>query len=187
MRRILLVLPLLFLPLLYSSYSDYVSAKRKFSLIEAEKVRPGSKVSLSPRELNAYVEEEVKKVAPEGIRNPKVELGTGSASGTALIDFVKVRRAQGKSPGWLMSRLLQGEKPVRVNVRIESGSGRAKVEPESVEISGMTIEGKMLDFLIHNYLRSYFPDAKVGEYFELGHRIERLDVKPGGVGVVIGR
>ena len=31
------------------------------------------------------------------------------------------------------------------------------------------------------------PDAVVGRPFQLGHRIDRLDVQPGAVGVVIGR
>jgi hypothetical protein len=32
-----------------------------------------------------------------------------------------------------------------------------------------------------------YPDAAVGRPFELGHRIERLDVQPAAVGVVIGK
>ena len=32
-----------------------------------------------------------------------------------------------------------------------------------------------------------YPDAKIGEPFALGHRIERLDVQPSAVGIVIGR
>jgi len=45
----------------------------------------------------------------------------------------------------------------------------------------------MLDFLIHSYVMQAYPSAKVGEPFALGHRIERLDVQPSAVGVVIGR
>jgi hypothetical protein len=45
----------------------------------------------------------------------------------------------------------------------------------------------MLDFLINNYLIAAYPDAKVGQPFDLGHRIERLDVQPSAVGVIIGR
>jgi hypothetical protein len=56
-----------------------------------------------------------------------------------------------------------------------------------VEISSVTIDGKTLDFLIQNFLLAKYPDAIVGRPFELGHRIERLDVQPAAVGVVIGR
>ena len=175
------------LPSVGGSSSDYLSAKRKFEMIQQDQLRPGSKVSLSARELNAFVVGEVAEVAPAGVRNPKVELGEGTASGSALIDFVKVRQAQGKPPNWFLGKLLAGEHPVTVTARIQSQAGKATVEVERVEISGLPIEGGMLDFLINKYFLPYFPDAKVGEPFMLSHRIDRLEVKPNAVGVIIGR
>jgi hypothetical protein len=86
-----------------------------------------------------------------------------------------------------MSKLLAGEKPVRVTARIQSASGLAQVDVERVEIAGIVIEGKMLDYLIHNFLIPHFPEAKVGEKFELAHHIDHLDVKPDAVGVVLSR
>jgi hypothetical protein len=56
-----------------------------------------------------------------------------------------------------------------------------------VEISGVVIDGSTLDFLIQNVLLPLYPDAAVGRPFDLGHRIDRLDVQRNGVGVVIGR
>ena len=56
---------------------------------------------------------------------------------------------------------------------------------ESVDISGITIEGRMLDYLIQNYLLPYYPDAKIGQPFELNHRIERVDVQPARVDVIL--
>ena len=58
---------------------------------------------------------------------------------------------------------------------------------QKVEISGIQIDGRTLDFLIQNFLLAMYPDAAVGRPFELGHRIDRLDVQPGSVGVVIGK
>jgi len=171
--------------LLFSSRSEYQSAQRKFELIESERLRPGSRVALSQRELNAYAEEELPKIVPQGIREPKLVLGAGTATGSALIDFLKLRSAQGKPPGWFMRQLLQGEHPVTVMARIDSANGRATVNVESVDISGITIEGRMLDYLIQNYLLPYYPDAKVGQPFELSHRIERLDVQPSRVDVIL--
>jgi hypothetical protein len=173
--------------LLGASSADYLSVKRKFDLIESDKLRPGSRVVLTSRELNAYIANEVAEYAPQGVRNPQVELGDGSASGSALIDFLKVKQAAGQSPGWVMSKLLAGERPVRVKARIHSSAGRAQVDVERVEISRVVIDGKTLDFLIRNYLIPYFPDAKVGQPFELAHHIDHLDVKPDAVGVVLRR
>lgn len=168
------------------SLSDYQSANRKIALIENDEARPGTTVHLSLSELNAWIKEEVPAAVPEGVRNPNLELGYGTATGSALVDFLKLREAKGAGTNWLMARLLEGERPVRVTARIQSGNGRATVDVERVEISGLAISGSALDFLIENFLLSYYPEAKIGTPFELGHRIERLDVQPSGVGVAIG-
>jgi len=167
--------------------SDYQAVVRKFSLIEQDRLKPGSRVVLTPAELNAYARQEVADVAPDGVRDPRLELGPGTATATAFIDFGKLRRAEGKPPGRLLSYLLDGERPVTIVARIRSSAGTATVDVEEVQISGVAIEGRLLEFLIHNYLMQSYPAAKVGEPFALGHRIERLDVQPSAVGVVIGR
>jgi hypothetical protein len=159
--------------------NDYFSAKQKFDAIDSGRVRPGTQVSLSYPELTAWAEKE----APRGVRNPKLQATERDvATGTALIDFAKLERSQGREPGWLMSKLLDGERPVSVTARIRSAGGRATVDVQRVEISGITI-----DFLIQNFLLAMYPDAVVGKPFELGHRIERLDIVPAAVGVVISR
>ena len=84
-----------------------------------------------------------------------------------------------------MRQLLQGEHPVTVTAHIDSGGGRATVDVQRVEVSGVVIEGRMLDYLIQNYLLPYYPDAKVGQPFELSHRIDRLDVQPARVDVIL--
>jgi len=177
-------IPLVLAGMLPAAYDYYSSAKQKFDLIEAERLQAGSRVELSLRELTAYAERE----APEGVRSPKLTIdGPGVVSGSALVDFGKVRRAQGYPPGRLMSMLLDGERPVSVTARLHSAAGKATVDVERVQISGVEIDGKMLQFLIQNFLLVLYPNAMVGRQFELAHRIDRLEVNPSGVGVVIGR
>jgi len=183
-KRLLWIAPVLFVGALAADFSQYTSARQKFDQIETGSLRPGTRVTLSPQELDAYVAHE----APAGVRNPHLLLPSpGIATGTALIDFGKLRRAQGHAPGWLMSKILDGERPVSVTARIRSAGGQATVDVQQVSISGMQIDGQMLDFLIQNFLLTLYPDAAVGRPFELGHRIERVDVARGGVGVVIGK
>ncbi len=179
-------LPLLigFVVALGAAATDYQSARKKFDQIESDRLRTGTRVTLTSRELNAYVEHEV----PAGVRNPRLEIPSpGVATGSALVDFGKLRRAQGYEPGWLMSKLLDGERPVSVTARIKSGNGRATVDVQRVEISGVVIDGKTLDFLVQNFVLPLYPDAIVGQPFDLGHRIEKLDVQPSAVGIVIGK
>lgn len=161
----------------------YASARQKLDQIENGKLRPGARVAFTTPEIGAYAAKE----APEGVRNPRVELQAGVAKGSALIDFGKVRRAQGYQPGWLMAKLLDGERPVSVTARVQSGGGKATVDVQSVEISGVTVDGRMLEFLIQNFLLAMYPDAVVGRPFELGHRIDRLEIQPGSVSLVIGK
>jgi hypothetical protein len=167
-----------------ATVGDYASAKRKFDLIDSDRSSPGTRVELTANELNAYIEHEV----PVGVHHPKLEvISPGVTTGTAMIDFGQVRRAQGYSPGWLMSKLLDGERPVSVTARITSAHGRATVDVQQVVISGVEIDGKTLDFIIRNFLLAMYPDAAVGRPFELGHRIERLDIQPAAVAVIIGK
>jgi hypothetical protein len=165
--------------------SDYASARRKFELIRQDKAPAGSTVAVLEPELNAYVRQESVKVAPEGLRDPRVDLGTGMATGFAYVDFPKLRKAQGQPMNWFMARLLAGEKPVRVEARIRSEAGKATVDVQRVEVSGMSITGSALDYLIRNYVWAYYPDAKVGKPFELAHGIDRLVVRPDRVDVVM--
>lgn len=182
--RTLALSSLAFAALAFSPVENYATAKHKFDLIDSERLRPGSRLSLTERELNAYVAHE----APQGVRNTKLEIvSPGLAVGSAMIDFGQVRRAQGHPPGWLMSKLLDGERPVSVTARIQSSDGHATVQVQRVEVSGVQIDGSTLDFLIQNVLLPIYPDAVVDRPFELGHHIERLDVQPAAVGVVIGR
>ena len=188
MKRTLV--PFLCIPLflLFATPSnDYRSAQHKFDLIDSGRLKPGARVNLTPTELNAYVEHEVPMVTG-GVRQPHLTFVRAEVvQGTALINFAEVRRSQGNPPGWLMSRLLDGEHPVSVTARIRSAAGHATVDVLSVTISGVTVDGRTLDFLIQHFLLPLYPDAAVGRPFELGDRIEKLDVRPTGVAVLIGR
>ena len=182
-----MALALLAAPVLPTTSPDYQAIVHKFSLRGHDRLKPGSRVVLTPAELNAYARQEVAEVAPDGVRNARLDLGPGTATASALIDFGKLRRAEGKPPGRILAYLLDGERPVTITARIRSSGGTATVDVQEVQISGVTIEGRMLDFLVHSYVMQAYPSAKVGEPFALGHRIEWLDVQPSAVGVLIGR
>jgi hypothetical protein len=171
--------------LLAAASPEYLSFKKKFDLIRADRAPAGSKVALTAAELNAFVRAEAPNVAKEGIREPRLELGHGRATGRAYVDFPKLRRSQGKPMGWFLSKLLAGERPVRVDARIVSSAGRASVEVDRVEVSGIPLTGGALDYVIRNYLWSYYPDAQIGKPFDLAHGIDRLEVQPTAVNVVI--
>ena len=165
-----------------AAHDSYASAKLKFDSIEADRLPSGARVLLTIPELNAWVVKE----APAGIRNPRLRVSARDiATGAALIDFGKLERSAGLQPGWLMSKILDGERPVSVTARVRSSAGRATVDIQRVEVSGIVTDGRTLDFLIQNFLIPMYPDAIVGRPFALGHRIERLDVAPNAVTVLL--
>jgi hypothetical protein len=154
------------------------SVTRKLDLIESRKARPGSVFRFTVAELNAWVRATAPKIVPEGLRQPRVELGSGTATGHALIDFLKLRHAAGVDTNWLVAKLIQGEKPVLAQVRLESGNGRATVHLLRVEIGGLAVSGATLDFLIRTFLLPLYPNAKIDEPFQLENRIDRIEVTP---------
>jgi hypothetical protein len=163
------------------------SVKRKIDLIRRDLAPPGSRVRIAQDELNAYARGQVAKVAPQGVREPRLVLGAGRATAYAYVDFPKLRQSQGRPMNWLLATLLAGERPVRIDARIRSGGGQAVVDLDRVEVSGIILSGNTLTYVIRNFLWPYYPDAKVGRPFELAHGIDRLEVRPSDVQVVIKR
>jgi hypothetical protein len=181
-RRLHLAASLLFAAAATAAYTDYSSARHKLDLIEQERLRTGARVELTDGELTAYAQHE----APQGVRNTRLEIApSGLITGSAMVDFNEVRRAQGQQSGWLLAKLLEGERPVTVTARLSSANGRAQVDLERITISGLEIDGATLDFLIQNVLLSVYPDAAVDRPFELGHRVDRIELRPRGVSIVI--
>jgi hypothetical protein len=163
-------------------------AHGKFLRIEEGKLPPGARIDVSAVEMTAWAVDEGRLYAPGAVRNIRLELTANAATGSMLVDFVKLRQAAtGQAPGWLMKNLFAGERPVTVSGRFESRNGRARVDVDRVEVSGVLIEGTTLDFVIQNFLRPTFPDVKVNQWFQLGFHMDRFTVSPEGVSVFIGR
>lgn len=171
---------------LTAARTDYISAKKKFQAIENSTSKSANRISFSSEEINAYVQTELPEVAPKGIRDPHVVLnGNNKATGSAQVDFIRLRSAQGRTSNWLLRKLLEGEHEVKVTTRISSGKGQATVDIEEVQVGGLPISGAALDFLINNYLKPNYPEAKIGRPFRLHSKVERIEVKPGVAHVLL--
>jgi hypothetical protein len=169
-----------------ATVAEYQSAKRKALLIETDRVPPLGSVFFTPGELNAYAAEEVRKELPEGLRSPRLEFGSGTARGSALIDFAKVQTARGSPSGLLLSLLLRGERQVTVDVAVHSENGTARVDVQSVSIGNATLSGAALDMVIEYYVLPRYPDAAIGRAFPLRHNVKQITVSPAGVKFAFG-
>ena len=185
MKRVLGILGVA-VALLAAASSDYTSAKRKLAEIENESLPPGARVTLTPAELNAYAQHEADISAPGAVRQTRLTLGANNATANALINFLKLRQAHGNPPGWFLSKLLDGEREVEVTASFQSANGTARVRVDRVAISGLSIEGNTLRFLVDHYVRPLYPEVKIDEPFELAHGVDRIVVQPAGVDVHIG-
>jgi hypothetical protein len=187
MKRVALLL-ILALPLVPApSRYDSLPTERKLDLIEQGRVPPGTQLVFAERELNTFVVRKAKELIPTGLREPKVSLSDGAVIGTAYVDFVKMRHAQGEDLNWLVAKLLTGEHPVFVKGRVTSANGSARVDLENVDIGGNSIKGRALDLMVRAFVSPLYPQAKVGTDFELGYNVDRIEVKQGLARVVMSR
>ncbi len=163
----------------------YERAQAKLDAIEARKVPRGSTLRFTPAEINAWARVKVPEAVPEGMRDERVELGENAATGYAIADFLKMRQDKGKDTGWLMARLLEGERPLSVTVRLDSAAGRCVVHLVQVQISDVVANGTVLDFLIKTFFLPLYPDAKINEPFDLDYDIDSIAIHPAAVTVTI--
>jgi hypothetical protein len=170
---------------LFAANADYESARRKADLIDSDQAKPGSVISFSVAEANAYAREEARREVGDGLRNARVWFSPGKASGSAVVDFVKLQTERGRPPGLLLRWMLQGEKEVQVSVKVEARDGKGKIDVDEVYLEGVGIPKGAVDLLIEYYLLPRYPDAKIGQWFELRHQVERITVTPAGVQIKI--
>ena len=161
------------------------AARKKLTLIEDDEAPPGW-VTFTAEDVNVLAVEELAEEALQGVTQPVVVLGNNRATASARIDFARVRESStGETPGALARLLLGGEKDVSVEAAFRSGQGKCEIEVLRVVISGFEIKGRLLDWLIESYLLPLYPTAKVGRPFEMGHRIDRMEMTPARVRFLI--
>jgi hypothetical protein len=175
------------MPLMVAGAVDPAAASvtRKLDVIQSGRAKPGAVFVFTAAELNAWVRIKAPMVVPEGLREPRLVMGNGTATGYALVDFLKLQHGAGIETNWLISKLIQGEKRLMASAGIQSANGRATVHLIRVEIGGLAVSGATLDFLIDTFFRPLYPDAKIDEPFELSDRVERIEVTPAEARVYI--
>jgi len=162
---------------------DYQSAEAKLDRIANYRLKAGETVVFTPRETNAWARVAVPENVPQGIRDPRVELGFNTANGLAYVDLLKMLQEQGKPANPLMGRFLEGERLLKISVRVESAGGRCTVYLTRVDLGDISAEGPVLDLLLRTFFLPRFPDAKIGEPFDIGWNLDRIEVRSDGIRV----
>lgn len=185
MRQRILILALTAASALSAPDPQADAVTRKLDAIESGQARPGSVFVFTPPELNAWVRAKASTIVPQGFRQPRLELGNGTATGYALVDFLKIRNSAGLETNWLVAKLIEGEKPVKATAEIRSANGQLTVHLARVEIGGLVASGSTLDFLVRTFFLPIYPNAKIDEPVELADGIDRIEVTPAAARVYI--
>ncbi len=163
----------------------YESARKKLDRIEAEQEPRGAVIGFSLPEILAWARVRIPETIPEGMKNIRLELGNGVATGYATVDLLKMRQAQGITTSWLISKLIEGERLLKVSIRLQSSGGRCTVYMTSVQIGGAQATGSLLDLLVKTFFLPLYPDAHINEPFDLDYNMERIEIRPTGARVII--
>jgi hypothetical protein len=162
--------------LLTAADPQAASARKKLSSIEHYRAARGSMITLTPEEVNAWAREEM----PSGIRAPRVKLGANTAEIEANVDVIRMAQAGGNHVNGIIARLFQGERPMRVSLRLDSGNARITLFITAVEVNGVPVTGSVLEFLVET-LVSRFPGVRVNRPFDLSYNLDRIDIRPIGI------
>jgi hypothetical protein len=160
------------------------SARAKIEKLTNNKMKPGESVTFSLAETQAWAAAIVAEEVPQGIRDLKIELGEDTASSSAIVDLLKVQQSRGKPVGWAVT-MFQGEHPLKISVRVNSGGGKITVNLTRLELSGVIVEGTPLDFLIKNFFLPLYPDAKIGQPVDFDYNVDHIQIRPDGLQIVI--
>jgi hypothetical protein len=171
-------------PAVFAADPALQSAQAKVDRLTDNQLKPGETVVLTPAEINAWVAAKVPEEIPQGIRDLKIELGTDTATASAMADFLKIQQSRGKPAGWAVT-MFQGERPLKISVRVASSSGKITVYLTRVELSGVGMEGTALDLLIKAFFLPLYPDAKIGEPVDFDYNIDHIQIRPDGLRIVI--
>jgi hypothetical protein len=160
------------------------SAQAKLDKLTNNKLKPGESVTFSLAETQAWAAAKVAEEVPQGIRDLKIELGEDTASSSAMVDLLKVQQSRGKPVGFAVT-MFQGEHPLKISVRVNSGDGKITVNLTRLELSGVVVEGTALDFLIKSFFVPLYPDAKIGQPVDFDYNVDHIQIHPDGLRIVI--
>jgi hypothetical protein len=166
---------------------DFSSIQRKMDDIVKEHTKPGDRIFMSQREMDAYLYAQAQAIAPKAVHKTKVELVDGGGTASAMINFLELNKARGAQSNWLMEKMLDGERFVKVSVHVLTEHGKVRVDVDRVEVGGAVISGAPLEYLITNYVVPQFPNAKVDQWFTMDHHMDHFEIHPSGATVVIGK
>ena len=138
-------------------------------------------------ELNSWFMYRSQPFLPDGLTQPEVTLvGDGALTAQAIVDLDAVAQQGSSGGGFDPFSLLGGKVPVTVTGVLQSRDGVARLDVQTVLVSGFPVPIAVLQELASYYSRT--PERPEGfrldDAFELPAGIRQIDVGPGQAVVV---
>jgi len=159
-----------------SSSGDLASAQRKIAHIEANAraAHPDPRPTvLTESEVNAYIASDNVKL-PAGVESVKLIGESGMISGTAHIDFDKVREGTHSSNPLLS--MFSGVHEVLVVTHAHGENAQGYVHVDSVSLDGVEVPHFVLQLFVEKFLQPKYPQIGLDSQFTLPNRIDSAAV-----------
>ena len=155
---------------------DAAALARKLDGIEAngKSRRPDqSPTILTEQEVNAYLASDQIQL-PAGVQSVKLRAGPGIITGTAHVDFDRIREgAHSTNP--LLS-IFSGVHEVLVVTHSRGEGGQGYVHVDSVSLDGIEVPNFVLELFVEKYLQPKYPQIGIDSRFPLPDRIDTATV-----------
>jgi hypothetical protein len=134
-------------------------------------------------EVNSYLYYHMASQYPPGISKIHVSFSPGFISGSAEVDFDKLKsaRSAGGQSAAMWSYLLWGVHTIASEGAFSAVNGMGHFDLGSVSIDGVTLPRSLVDFLVDAYLKPRFPGFGLDQPFRMPDPIDTLQVEQGSV------
>jgi len=161
-----------------SRSSDVASAEQKLRHIEAngQAARPDQTPTIfSELEINSYLASD-NVILPEGVQSVKLVGEPGIITGTARVDFDRIREGTGSSNPLLS--IFSGVHDVVVVAHAYGAGRQGYVHVDSVSLDGVEIPRFVLQLFVEKYLQPKYPELGLDSRFSLPDRLDTATVGP---------
>ncbi len=161
-----------------SHSTDVASTEQKLRHIEAngQAARPDQTPTVfSEPEINSYLASD-NVILPEGVQSVKLAGEPGIITGTARVDFDRIREGTGSSNPLLS--IFSGVHDVVVVAHAHGAGRQGYVQVDSVSLDGVEIPRFVLQLFVEKYLQPKYPELGLDSRFSLPDRLDTATVGP---------
>ena len=166
------------------------SASRKLDGILNPSISSSRSITtrFTEQEVNSYIHYDLASEYPPGISKVNLNFVPGSISGSADVDFDKLKSARSSGTGGgeglgMLSYLFRGVHTINCEGAFSAVNGLGRFSLGEVSIDGLVLPRPLVDFLVASYLKPRFPALNLDHPFRLPDSIDAAEVGQGSLQV----